>query len=408
MEIQRSGGGRLKRLVQIDPDVVRHALWVSVWGRWLVWLVGVVMLVRSPGLWHPQHSGYLYLNVSLTVVNVFVHLRLVARRPMTWGWLMGLSTVDVVMITASVMVSISATGALDHFMFITYYPALAVFAAVFSSLLLVLAWTTATAVVYTAVAVTAVSGLSIEEVQQHMLAGRLLVMFLVAVGVSLVVRFERARTLAATARERRAHQEHIDLSQQIHDTTAQTAYMIGLGIEGAIKLAGDSNPNLTQRLEATASLSRSAMWELRRPIDMVRIVEGRELIGVLGAHTATFARISSVNAEIVHTGEEPPLPQQVRAGLFSIAHNALANALLHARASSVEVRLDFEPDATHLRVADDGIGLPEDYAGSGRGFRGMSVEAHKIGGRLVVESGGLGDGTSITCIVPRSPAATKD
>ena len=56
------------------------------------------------------------------------------------------------------------------------------------------------------------------------------------------------------ARERQAHQDRIDLSQAIHDTTAQTAYMIGLGIEGAMKLAGDSNPRLVERLEATAAL----------------------------------------------------------------------------------------------------------------------------------------------------------
>ena len=31
-----------------------------------------------------------------------------------------------------------------------------------------------------------------------------------------------------------------------------------------MKLAGDSNPQLTDRLAATAVLSRSAMWELRR------------------------------------------------------------------------------------------------------------------------------------------------
>ena len=51
--------------------------------------------------------------------------------------------------------------------------------------------------------------------------------------------------------------------------------MIGLGLYGAMKLAGESNPMLTATLEATAALSKSAMWELRRPIDMGRIFEGR-------------------------------------------------------------------------------------------------------------------------------------
>ena len=207
------------------------------------------------------------------------------------------------------------------------------------------------------------------------------------------------------ARERQAHQERIELSQAIHDTTAQTAYMIGLGIEGAMQLAGDSNPRLTEKLEATAALSRSAMWELRRPIDMGRIVEGRDLARVLGGHTATFARITSVPAELVQSGEEPPLSAEVRTGLFSIAHNALANAFLHAQAASVEVRLDFQPGAIRLSVSDDGVGLPEDYAERGRGFSGMEADAARMGGKLIVESGKQARGTTIACVVPTRSAA---
>ena len=52
-------------------------------------------------------------------------------------------------------------------------------------------------------------------------------------------------------------------------------------------------------------------------------------------------------------------------------------------------------------VSDDGVGLPEDYAGRGRGFSGMEQEAERMGGRLIVESGGPGGGTIITCGVPR-------
>lgn len=392
----------------IDAEVVRQALWVSVWGRWIIWLAGAVMLARRPDLWHPEQYGFVYLNASLAAVNLVVHWRLRTGRPTTWGWLLALCAADLCLITSNAAVNIAATGGLDNMVFIAYYPALAVFAVVFSSLRLVAAWATVTAVVYSAVAVTAGTGLDIEAGQDHVLAGRLLVMYLVAVGVSLIVGFERARTLAASARERRAHQERIDLSQEIHDTAAQTANVIGLGIEGAIKLAGDSNPELTRRLEAAAELSRSVMWDLRLPIDMGRIVEGRDLVRVLRAHTATFARIASVPAQMTHSGDEPPLPPQVRAGLFSVAHNALSNALLHANPSGIEVTLDFEPDTIRLRVADDGTGLREGYAESGRGFAGMNANAERMGGRLVVESGEPHGGTAVTCIVPREPAPTGD
>ena len=103
---------------------------------------------------------------------------------------------------------------------------------------------------------------------------------------------------------------------------------------------------------------------------------------------------------MLQSGTEPPLTVETRARLFSIAHNALTNAFLHAHASSVEVRLDFGADGIRLSVSDDGIGLPEDYAERGRGFRGMRADAERLGGRLIVETGGDSGGTTVTCETP--------
>ena len=400
MKVEHTMERRLQRLFRADPDVVRHAVWVSVWGRWFIWLVGAVLLANRPGLWYPENIELAVVNVLVGAINGFVHYWLHTNRSVTWFWMLVLCAVDIALITGNIAVN----GRFEGYFFVAYYPALAMFAVVFSSLWLILAWVTATAVVYYLVSVVAGPGLDLEMVQDNALAARVSVMYLVAVGVSVIVRFDRARREAAMARERQAHQERIELSQTIHDTTAQTAYMIELGIEGAMKLADDSNPKLVEKLAATATLSRSAMWELRRPIDMGRIVEGRELARVLGAHAATFATITSVPAEMIQSGEEPALSPEVRTGLFTIAHNALSNAFLHAQAARVEVRLDFETDAIRLSVSDDGVGLPDDYAERGRGFSGMEADAERMDGRLIVESGEQARGTTITCVVPTTSA----
>ena len=74
----------------------------------------------------------------------------------------------------------------------------------------------------------------------------------------------------------------------------------------------------------------------------------------------------------------------MRARLFSIAHNALTNACLHAHPGGVEVGLEFETDRVRLSVSDDGAGLPDDYGERGRGFKGMNADAERLGGSLVV------------------------
>ena len=392
----------MERLFRADPDVVRHAVKVTVWGRWIVLLVVIFQMVYRPGFWFPQDIEHIPLHGALMVFNGLVHYRLLTNRPVTWRWLLALSIMDICLVAGNAVVR----GGFDNYVFLGFYPALGAFAAVFSSLRLVFAWTTTAAVIYSLVSVMAGPGLNLDAGDEKVLMVRIAVMYFTAVGVSLIVRFERARRRAAIDRERLAHRERVELSQALHDSTAQTAYMIGLGIEGAIKLAGDSNPNLTEKLTATAALSRSAMWELRRPIDMGRIFEGRDLVRVLGAHTATFAKITSVPAEMVQSGDEPQMPAEVKTGLFSIAHNALANAFLHAQAGKVEVRLDFESERIRLAVSDDGVGLPEDYAERGRGFTGMETDAKRMGGRLIVESGEQERGTTITCLVPRESAGT--
>ena len=121
---------------------------------------------------------------------------------------------------------------------------------------------------------------------------------------------------------------------------------------------------------------------------------------VLEAHAATFTAISSVPAELVQRGREPPLSTITKSLLFSIAHNALTNVIRHAQARSVVIRLDCAEDQLSLAVSDDGIGLPPDFATRGHGFRNMRADAERMGGSLEVTSDGAGGGTSLVCVVP--------
>ena len=129
-------------------------------------------------------------------------------------------------------------------------------------------------------------------------------LYAVSAAVSLITGFERDRRGRGLERERELHRQRIEISQTIHDTTAQWAYMIGLGVEGAMELVEESNDALMAKLRLTADLSRSAMWELRHPIDGGQIFRGEELGEVLEAHAATFTVITSIPAELVQQGRE--------------------------------------------------------------------------------------------------------
>ena len=396
---------RFSPAVWADTEVVPYAARVSVWGRWFILLVAVVQFLYRPTFWYPDHVEYTLLPAAALALNGLVHYRLLTDRPVTWRWLLFLSVMDFALITAGLVFQAGLTSglvlqsAIHGFMFLAYYPALALLVVVFASLWFGLAWTTVTAVVYSLLCMTTGPGLDLDLEEEKLLLARVSMMYALVLIVSLIARFDRTTRQAALERERRMQRERIKLSQEIHDTTAQTAYMIGLGIHRARELADESNAELMAALDATSTLSRSAMWELRHPIDAGQIFEGRVLGAVLWSHCATYEKITGVPAKMSQSGTEPPLAVEMRAGLFSMAHNALTNAFLHARPGVVEVRLEFEADGIRLSVSDDGVGLPDDYAERGRGINGMRAGAERMGGSLVVESRD-GVGTTIACVVP--------
>ena len=384
------------------PYEVRYAAVVSVWVRWCVAALCVALIVQRPFDYPAsQYTSYWVFIGLLIVFNGLVHYRLWSGRTLPWRWMLALSATDVALVTALVWISGGFSTLFTHLL---YYPALAAFAVLFTSLKLNLVWVTLVALTYALVCLTVGGGIDWAAREDVTLVVRVAVMYTVVLPVNLVARFERFGRLKATERENALQQERIDLSQSIHDTAAQSVYMIGLGVASDRALAGDSNPQLAETLEATSQLSRSVMWELRRSIDAGRLFEGRDLGSVLREHTETFQRITSVPTRMTQSGVEPELSVDTCSRLFSIVHNALTNAFRHSDAGRVDVVLDFKVDGIRLTVEDDGVGLPQGYEDHGRGFAGMKTEAERIGGQLVVLSNGPGGGTSVSCVVPIGPA----
>ena len=379
-----------------DTEGLRYAAWVSVWARWVIWVAVMVEAVYQPELNGGTYIPFILLHVVVVGCNAWVHRRLASGKRVTWSWVLFLSITDFVIITASIV----SDAGFDNFHYLAYYPALALVAAICPSFVLSIVWTTAVAAFYGVWCLTQGSGFDFAAHDEVVLSARLVAMYGVVVAVNVVARFERTRRRRSGERERALLQERVELSQAIHDTAAQSAYVLGLGIDMARILAEESNEELNETLAAASMVSKSLIWELRRPIDGGLIFGGTELGKTLRVHTERFGSIASVSVEVVQLGDEPPLPVETRSRLFSVAHNALANALLHSRADRVEVTLEFRGDLVRLSVSDDGVGLPDDYFERGRGFAGMQADAKRMGGRLLVGPAGPEGGTAVTCEIP--------
>ena len=384
-----------------DPDDLRYSLRISVWVRWFLLTAWLLQFNYRPNFGDPAYIPTMLFAVWLLALNGYVHHRIRSNRTVTRRWALALSVMDAVMITAGI--AISSSGFQNTF-FVLYYPALAMFAVVFTSFRLSFAWATMVAVVYAAMSLLLEPGVDYGIKEEKVLFTRIVVLYAVVGAVNLVSRFERTRRREAVRREGQLQRERIELSQSIHDTIAQSAYMMGLGIEIVMELAkaptDGGRDELIAKLEAIHALSKSTMWELRHPIDAGPIFEGREFGLVLSSHASTFTTITSIPTVVEQSGSEPPLSTVTRGLLFSIAHNAMTNAFRHSRAGRVTIALSFDGDGLRMSVSDDGIGLPDDYADRGHGFRNMRRDADRMGGSLEVGPGESGRGTTVTCVLP--------
>ncbi len=93
--------------------------------------------------------------------------------------------------------------------------------------------------------------------------------------------------------------------------------------------------------------------------------------------------------------------------LYHIAHEAVRNALRHAKAKRIGISLSERDGLVKLTVEDDGIGLPEKGpTGSGLGLRIMAHRAEVIGGTFTIEPAPTG-GTMVTCMFRRAATPTS-
>ena len=385
----------LNASVRFTTDELWTLANVSAWVRWFV-LAASLGLLAFPRDHTSTQIVVALAGVSVEIaVNAVFHYAIWTRRRLRWQWLIAMCTLDLVLVT----VMIAVRGGLDSYYHVAYFPVLVVLAVVFTSFRFIVAVTLLTILAYVLTAMFTGDGIQADMAEPRELYVRVVFLLPVVVTVNAIARYERTGRRGALRREQALLNDRLELSQTIHDTAAQAAYMIGMGVDQAIHLAGRTNAELTETLRTTSTLAKSAMWELRRPIDAGQIFEGEELGRVLQMHIGTFNTITSMSAELEIEGDEPPLPVEVRARLFSIVHNCLTNAFRHSDATHVDVELQFSDRVVRVAVSDDGIGLPDGYESRGHGFRNMRRDAELIGGELVVGSPAAGQGTTVTCTV---------
>ena len=208
--------------------------------------------------------------------------------------------------------------------------------------------------------------------------------------------YERERELSIVEERNR-------IARELHDAVTQKLFSLRLTAEAATTLLERDPARAAVELATVRRLASEATEELRtivvgqRPPDLT----GDGLDIALRKQAELLDRVHQPTVRYVGCGCVPRLSDAAQGAVYRIAQEAIHNALRHADAEHLDVRLDSRERTVVLVVSDDGAGFEPTAAGAGRrlGLASMRERARAADGRLTVASR-PGGGTTVTLEVP--------
>jgi len=234
---------------------------------------------------------------------------------------------------------------------------------------------------------------SLGEDAEHRLAGfaELVALSLESAEARAELKASRMRILEAGVTERRR------LERNLHDGAQQRLVAVAVQLRVLEKRLGEPDKAI--------ALLRSAATELEQAL-----AELREL--ARGLHPAVLAD-RGLAAALETLASRSPLPLHVdgvpegrlaeplEAAAYFVVAESLTNAVKHAGATELRVRMATENGELRVEISDDGRGGADPATSDGTGLRGLADRVEALGGRLELESP-HGEGTTVRAVLPLS------
>ncbi|HEY6074218.1 MAG TPA: ATP-binding protein, partial [Anaerolineales bacterium] len=214
---------------------------------------------------------------------------------------------------------------------------------------------------------------------------------------------ERRRKLAISLSVRQR------LLRDLHDSVSQKLYGLVYMTEAAqAALEAGTTVDPAQILSRIGENARQAVREMRLFLFQMQSidVEKEGLIAPLQYRLSAVEGRANTKARLL-ADENISLSMEKQVELYFIAQEALNNALRHAAAKNVLVRVKQGRRNVILEIQDDGCGFdPRHVDGGGVGLASMRERASKIRGTLRIQSKPE-QGTRVIVTVPRDQPVTQ-
>jgi signal transduction histidine kinase len=196
--------------------------------------------------------------------------------------------------------------------------------------------------------------------------------------------------------------ERARMARELHSGAGQTFAAIRLQLELIERHADRLPEEVRGYLERIASLARAADSEVRAISHWLHPPNWQAL-GLTEALQNLWDS-SGVSERFRGSLTMAPLTQEpaheLRVGLYRIAQEAIANAMRHSGAATLNLRLEESDGCLRMRIEDDGKGFDAGRTApaQGIGLRSIREYVKQLGGGLDIRSGP--DGTKLEIAIP--------
>ena len=209
------------------------------------------------------------------------------------------------------------------------------------------------------------------------------------------LRASRQRVVEAQAEERR------HLERDLHDGAQQQIVALKVKLGLAERFAREEGS------EAAAGFISQMADDAQMAIEEIRsLAKGifPPLLEGEGLRSALVAGAANAPVPVLVSGDGlDRYPIDIEAAAYFCITEAITNAVKHADAERIDVRLSDEAGGLSFVVEDDGAGFDAASVFSGSGIVGMRDRLEAVGGTLAVDST-PGEGSAISGFIPGSPA----
>lgn len=211
--------------------------------------------------------------------------------------------------------------------------------------------------------------------------------------------FQQVHMLIAEAREKQQfglqiieaqEEERKRISREIHDGPAQMLANILLRSELVERTYETGRMDLAlEEMRKTRQMVQTSIEEVRRIIYDLRpmALDDLGLIPTIKKYIATMSDFNEQEIDFTIIGEEKRLDSKYEVALFRLMQESLQNAIKHAEASLIKVKLEIQSNQITLLIVDNGKGFDvSEKKDHSFGLVGMRERVEMLDGKLEINS----------------------